>query len=67
MVLTPEAWHLALEQALNDYKAALEKWKAERTPEAERLLRLAADHVEHIEAQWPGDGPSGGGSAPAAT
>ncbi len=51
--LTPDAWHLAMVAALDEYKAALQQWKADPTEHNLRLLELAAAHVDHIEAQWP--------------
>lgn len=53
MSLTPDAWHLAMQAALDNYKAELERWKAEPTEENMRRLQLAWRHVDAIDAQRP--------------
>jgi hypothetical protein len=56
-LLTADAWEEALLRALDDYKAALHTWNADRSEANLRLLELAAAHVDAIEAQWPPEPP----------
>jgi hypothetical protein len=55
--LTPDAWHLAMQAALDAYKVALAAWKADPSESNVRLLELAAAHVDAIEAQRPPEVP----------
>ncbi len=55
--LTPDTWHMAMQAALDGYKAALQAWRSDPSESNLRLLELAAGHLDYVEAQWPENDP----------
>lgn len=51
--LTPETWPEAMLKALDNYRAELLRWAADKSPENARRLDLASAHVAHVEKLRP--------------
>jgi hypothetical protein len=51
--MDPDTWHMAMVAALDWYKQALWRWKADPSEACRRDLQLAGAHADHVEAQRP--------------
>jgi hypothetical protein len=46
-------WEATMANALEAYRRALEAWKADPTPDNQRMMEVASDHVVYLETLEP--------------